>query len=114
MSPDRGSEGSGRDRHSAAEQSHPAGEFPEADRAAERPDWYRELNSTRQGECSDTKQRLGGAEKLSECHPEYLTNLLCFQEFIREGCLYKLTKKGLQQRMFFLVGTKLLKLLLML
>lgn len=26
-----------------------------------------------------------------------------FQEFIREGCLYKLTKKGLQQRMFFLV-----------
>lgn len=27
------------------------------------------------------------------------------KEFIREGCLYKLTKKGLQQRMFFLVGT---------
>lgn len=27
-----------------------------------------------------------------------------FQEFIREGCLHKLTKKGLQQRMFFLVG----------
>lgn len=26
------------------------------------------------------------------------------QEFIREGCLYKLTKKGLQQRMFFLVS----------
>jgi FERM/RhoGEF/pleckstrin domain protein 2 len=28
-----------------------------------------------------------------------------FQEFIREGCLHKLTKKGLQQRMFFLVGS---------
>lgn len=27
-----------------------------------------------------------------------------FQEFIREGCLHKLTRKGLQQRMFFLVG----------
>lgn len=29
--------------------------------------------------------------------------LVIFQEFIREGCLHKLTKKGLQQRMFFLV-----------
>lgn len=27
-----------------------------------------------------------------------------FQEFIREGCLHTLTRKGLQQRMFFLVG----------
>lgn len=27
-----------------------------------------------------------------------------FQEFIREGCLHKLTKKGLQPRLFFLVG----------
>lgn len=26
------------------------------------------------------------------------------QEFIREGCLHKLTRKGPQQRMFFLVG----------
>ena len=26
------------------------------------------------------------------------------QEFIREGCLHQLTRKGLQQRMFFLVG----------
>lgn len=36
-----------------------------------------------------------------------LTRLSFFfflQEFIREGCLYKLTKKGLQQRMFFLVS----------
>uniref|UniRef100_A0A8D0F8E0 FERM, ARH/RhoGEF and pleckstrin domain protein 2 n=1 Tax=Strix occidentalis caurina TaxID=311401 RepID=A0A8D0F8E0_STROC len=34
----------------------------------------------------------------------------CFplQEFIREGCLYKLTKKGLQQRMFFLFSDMLL------
>uniref|UniRef100_A0A3P8ZVX2 FERM, ARHGEF and pleckstrin domain-containing protein 2 n=1 Tax=Esox lucius TaxID=8010 RepID=A0A3P8ZVX2_ESOLU len=30
------------------------------------------------------------------------------QEFIREGCLYKLTKKGLQQRMFFLFSDMLL------
>lgn len=30
--------------------------------------------------------------------------LFFLQEFIREGCLYKLTKKGLQQRMFFLVS----------
>lgn len=30
--------------------------------------------------------------------------LFLLQEFIREGCLYKLTKKGLQQRMFFLVS----------
>uniref|UniRef100_A0A673ZBW6 FERM, ARHGEF and pleckstrin domain-containing protein 2 n=1 Tax=Salmo trutta TaxID=8032 RepID=A0A673ZBW6_SALTR len=29
-------------------------------------------------------------------------------EFIREGCLYKLTKKGLQQRMFFLFSDQLL------
>ncbi len=29
---------------------------------------------------------------------------LFFQEFIREGCLQKLSKKGYQQRMFFLVG----------
>uniref|UniRef100_A0A8C3C443 FERM, ARHGEF and pleckstrin domain-containing protein 2 n=1 Tax=Cairina moschata TaxID=8855 RepID=A0A8C3C443_CAIMO len=29
-------------------------------------------------------------------------------EFIREGCLYKLTKKGLQQRMFFLFSDMLL------
>uniref|UniRef100_A0A8C7E8K5 FERM, ARHGEF and pleckstrin domain-containing protein 2 n=1 Tax=Nothoprocta perdicaria TaxID=30464 RepID=A0A8C7E8K5_NOTPE len=35
--------------------------------------------------------------------------LFCFlQEFIREGCLYKLTKKGLQQRMFFLFSDMLL------
>ena len=27
-----------------------------------------------------------------------------FQELIREGCLHKLSRKGLQQRMFFLVG----------
>uniref|UniRef100_A0A8C2Y774 FERM, ARHGEF and pleckstrin domain-containing protein 2 n=1 Tax=Coturnix japonica TaxID=93934 RepID=A0A8C2Y774_COTJA len=31
-----------------------------------------------------------------------------WQEFIREGCLYKLTKKGLQQRMFFLFSDMLL------
>ncbi|XP_056270153.1 FERM, ARHGEF and pleckstrin domain-containing protein 2 isoform X3 [Pseudoliparis swirei] len=30
------------------------------------------------------------------------------REFIREGCLYKLTKKGLQQRMFFLFSDMLL------
>jgi len=29
--------------------------------------------------------------------------LVCVQEFIREGCLQKLSSKGYQQRMFFLV-----------
>lgn len=40
------------------------------------------------------------AGKIKHC----LTFSFPLQEFIREGCLYKLTKKGLQQRMFFLVG----------
>lgn len=31
-----------------------------------------------------------------------------FQELIREGCLHKLSRKGLQQRMFFLVGRQAL------
>lgn len=48
--PYRGSEGGGGHSHPAAEQSYPAGEFPEANRASERPDRYRELNSTGQGE----------------------------------------------------------------
>lgn len=97
----RGSEGGGWDSHSAAKQSHPAGEFPEADWAAERPDWNRELNSARQGEFNNTHRKTGGAEELS------MWKASCsLQEFIREGCLYKLTKKGLQQRMFFLVSTK--------
>uniref|UniRef100_A0A671SUT4 FERM, ARHGEF and pleckstrin domain-containing protein 2 n=1 Tax=Sinocyclocheilus anshuiensis TaxID=1608454 RepID=A0A671SUT4_9TELE len=38
--------------------------------------------------------------------PEFLFWLV--KEFIREGCLYKLTKKGLQQRMFFLFSDMLL------
>uniref|UniRef100_A0A8C3PQ91 FERM, ARHGEF and pleckstrin domain-containing protein 2 n=1 Tax=Calidris pygmaea TaxID=425635 RepID=A0A8C3PQ91_9CHAR len=37
-----------------------------------------------------------------------LTFYFLLQEFIREGCLYKLTKKGLQQRMFFLFSDMLL------
>uniref|UniRef100_A0A8B9CQL8 FERM, ARHGEF and pleckstrin domain-containing protein 2 n=5 Tax=Neognathae TaxID=8825 RepID=A0A8B9CQL8_9AVES len=37
-----------------------------------------------------------------------LTFSFPLQEFIREGCLYKLTKKGLQQRMFFLFSDMLL------
>ncbi|NXL66122.1 FARP2 protein, partial [Chordeiles acutipennis] len=37
-----------------------------------------------------------------------LTFYFPLQEFIREGCLYKLTKKGLQQRMFFLFSDMLL------
>ncbi|NXU79940.1 FARP2 protein, partial [Oreotrochilus melanogaster] len=37
-----------------------------------------------------------------------LTFWFLLQEFIREGCLYKLTKKGLQQRMFFLFSDMLL------
>lgn len=65
VSPCRGSEGGGRDSHSAAEQSDPPGELPEADGATERPDRDREPDGTGQGECSDTQQRAGGAGKLS-------------------------------------------------
>ena len=50
----RGSEGSSWDRCSAPEQSHPTRKFPEADRAAERPDWYWESNSTWQSRSSFT------------------------------------------------------------
>lgn len=39
--------------------------------------------------------------KSDQCSP--LLHCLC-QEFIRLGCLSKLSGKGLQQRMFFLVG----------
>lgn len=47
----RGSEGGGGDRHPAPEQSHSTGELPEADRAAERPDRYREPDGAGHGEC---------------------------------------------------------------
>lgn len=57
--PYRGSEGSGGDSHSASKQSYPAGEFPEAHRAAERPDRHRELDGTRQGGCSGTERSAG-------------------------------------------------------
>ncbi|MEQ2186618.1 FERM, ARHGEF and pleckstrin domain-containing protein 2, partial [Goodea atripinnis] len=55
--------------------------------------------------------RLENFQKLTELQRDLIgiENLTApGREFIREGCLYKLTKKGLQQRMFFLVGTKLL------
>lgn len=59
--PYRGSKGGGGYCDSAPEQSHPPGEFPEAHRAAERPDWNREPNSTGQGECSDTEWKVESA-----------------------------------------------------
>ncbi|XP_068176610.1 FERM, ARHGEF and pleckstrin domain-containing protein 2 isoform X2 [Antennarius striatus] len=55
--------------------------------------------------------RLENFQKLTELQRDLIgiENLTSpGREFIREGCLYKLTKKGLQQRMFFLVGTELL------
>uniref|UniRef100_A0A8C8SAB9 FERM, ARHGEF and pleckstrin domain-containing protein 2 n=1 Tax=Pelusios castaneus TaxID=367368 RepID=A0A8C8SAB9_9SAUR len=51
--------------------------------------------------------RLENFQKLTELQHDLIgiDNLLApGREFIREGCLYKLTKKGLQQRMFFLVS----------
>uniref|UniRef100_A0A673N4G5 FERM, ARHGEF and pleckstrin domain-containing protein 2 n=1 Tax=Sinocyclocheilus rhinocerous TaxID=307959 RepID=A0A673N4G5_9TELE len=49
--------------------------------------------------------RLENFQKLTELQRDLIgiENLTApGREFIREGCLYKLTKKGLQQRMFFL------------
>nr|XP_048718679.1 FERM, ARHGEF and pleckstrin domain-containing protein 2 isoform X1 [Caretta caretta]XP_048718680.1 FERM, ARHGEF and pleckstrin domain-containing protein 2 isoform X1 [Caretta caretta] len=50
-------------------------------------------------------------QKLTELQHDLIgiDNLIApYREFIREGCLYKLTKKGLQQRMFFLFSDMLL------
>lgn len=47
----RCTEGSHRNDLTAAEQPHPPGKFPEAHRAAARPDWDRQSHSTRQGKC---------------------------------------------------------------
>ncbi|XP_042316903.1 FERM, ARHGEF and pleckstrin domain-containing protein 2 isoform X1 [Sceloporus undulatus] len=55
--------------------------------------------------------RLENFQKLTELQHDLLgiDNLVAAgREFIREGCLYKLTKKGLQQRMFFLFSDMLL------
>ena len=42
---------------------------------------------------AELQRDLGGLENL----------LKCDREFLREGCLQKLSRKGYQQRMFFLV-----------
>ncbi|XP_051928970.1 FERM, ARHGEF and pleckstrin domain-containing protein 2 isoform X3 [Hippocampus zosterae] len=55
--------------------------------------------------------RLENFQKLTELQRDLIgiDNLTApGREFIREGCLYKLTKKGLQQRMFFLFSDILL------
>uniref|UniRef100_A0A4W6DCT0 FERM, ARHGEF and pleckstrin domain-containing protein 2 n=1 Tax=Lates calcarifer TaxID=8187 RepID=A0A4W6DCT0_LATCA len=57
--------------------------------------------------------RLENFQKLTELQRDLIgiENLTApgrVSEFIREGCLYKLTKKGLQQRMFFLFSDMLL------
>ncbi|XP_039343594.1 FERM, ARHGEF and pleckstrin domain-containing protein 2 isoform X8 [Mauremys reevesii] len=55
--------------------------------------------------------RLENFQKLTELQHDLIgiDNLIApGREFIREGCLYKLTKKGLQQRMFFLFSDMLL------
>ena len=48
---------------------------------------------------AELQRDLGGYEHL--LHPE--------REFLREGCLQKLSRKGYQQRMFFLVSTCLFR-----
>lgn len=55
--------------------------------------------------------RLENLQKLTELQRDLvgMENLIApGREFIREGCLHKLTKKGLQQRMFFLFSDMLL------
>ncbi|KAL1770834.1 FERM, and pleckstrin domain-containing 2 [Sigmodon hispidus] len=55
--------------------------------------------------------RLENLQKLTELQRDLvgIENLVApGREFIREGCLHKLTKKGLQQRMFFLFSDMLL------
>uniref|UniRef100_A0A3Q3LFL1 FERM, ARHGEF and pleckstrin domain-containing protein 2 n=1 Tax=Mastacembelus armatus TaxID=205130 RepID=A0A3Q3LFL1_9TELE len=55
--------------------------------------------------------RLENFQKLTELQRDLIgiENLTApGREFIREGCLFKLTKKGLQQRMFFLFSDMLL------
>ncbi|XP_042806774.1 FERM, ARHGEF and pleckstrin domain-containing protein 2 isoform X5 [Panthera leo] len=55
--------------------------------------------------------RLENLQKLTELQRDLvgIENLITpGREFIREGCLHKLTKKGLQQRMFFLFSDMLL------
>uniref|UniRef100_A0A8C9TEB9 FERM, ARHGEF and pleckstrin domain-containing protein 2 n=1 Tax=Scleropages formosus TaxID=113540 RepID=A0A8C9TEB9_SCLFO len=55
--------------------------------------------------------RLENFQKLTELQRDLIgiENLTApGRQFIREGCLYKLTKKGLQQRMFFLFSDMLL------
>ncbi|XP_077681721.1 FERM, ARHGEF and pleckstrin domain-containing protein 2 isoform X6 [Eretmochelys imbricata] len=55
--------------------------------------------------------QLENFQKLTELQHDLIgiDNLIApDREFIREGCLYKLTKKGLQQRMFFLFSDMLL------
>ncbi|XP_068939468.1 FERM, ARHGEF and pleckstrin domain-containing protein 2 isoform X2 [Petaurus breviceps papuanus] len=55
--------------------------------------------------------RLENFQKLTELQHDLvgINNLVIpGREFIREGCLYKLTKKGFQQRMFFLFSDMLL------
>ncbi|XP_037530286.1 FERM, ARHGEF and pleckstrin domain-containing protein 2 [Nematolebias whitei] len=55
--------------------------------------------------------RLENFQKLTELQRDLIgiENLTApGRDFIREGCLYKLTKKGLQQRMFFLFSDMLL------
>ncbi|XP_067897847.1 FERM, ARHGEF and pleckstrin domain-containing protein 2 isoform X1 [Heterodontus francisci] len=55
--------------------------------------------------------RLENFQKLTELQRDLIgvdNLILPGRDFIREGCLYKLTKKGLQQRMFFLFSDMLL------
>ncbi|EPQ02379.1 FERM, RhoGEF and pleckstrin domain-containing protein 2 [Myotis brandtii] len=55
--------------------------------------------------------RLENLQKLTELQRDLvgIENLIApGREFIREGCLHKLTRKGLQQRMFFLFSDMLL------
>ncbi|XP_069474214.1 FERM, ARHGEF and pleckstrin domain-containing protein 2 isoform X2 [Ambystoma mexicanum] len=67
--------------------------------------------TTMTSQLQNTLIRLENFQKLTELQRDLvgIENLTVSErEFIREGCLYKLTKKGLQQRMFFLFSDVLL------
>ena len=57
----------------------------------QQPDWILQENFVK---LAELQRDLGGHDQLLHCE----------REFLREGCLQKLSRKGYQQRMFFLVS----------
>ena len=77
------------------------GELPEASRAEERSDRHRHPRHPREG--IPNVLQFVHLSLSAFCPPLGHMFVFKLQEFIRLGCLSKLSGKGLQQRMFFLV-----------